>query len=276
MLSTVIDRMKDPLRPAVRLARFYRDSLGPGPTDERLAKDSTEVWRDLTDQKWKANSHWKDGLATHHRPGHHLPELFDSIGRDHLALFDRLSKVIDGPVSFGKVVEWGCGGGANAVAFGPRANEFVGVDVVSDNLVECERQTRSVCDTPFQRVLIDAEAPEVAVEKIGAATCDLFLCLYVLEAVPSPAYGLRILEIGRELLGDTGVAMVQIKYQNADRTTLPRRRGYKRNMSMMTSYAIDEFWLAAQDLGFRPEVVHLVPRNEFDDRYAYFLLSARP
>ena len=34
----------------------------------------------------------------------------------------------------------------------------------------------------------------------------------------------------------------------------------------MTTYRIDRFWTLATECGFRPEVVHLVPRNELDER----------
>ena len=36
---------------------------------------------------------------------------------------------------------------------------------------------------------------------------------------------------------------------------------------------IDEFWTAATSCGLRPELVTLVPKNDLDERYAYFLLT---
>ncbi len=41
----------------------------------------------------------------------------------------------------------------------------------------------------------------------------------------------------------------------------------------MTTYRIEEFWELTQRCGFVPETIELVPRNELDQRYAYFLLS---
>jgi len=43
----------------------------------------------------------------------------------------------------------------------------------------------------------------------------------------------------------------------------------------MTTYRIDAFWALTEACGLRPELVHLVPENELDGRYAYFLLSRR-
>ena len=40
----------------------------------------------------------------------------------------------------------------------------------------------------------------------------------------------------------------------------------------MTSYPIAAFWQLAADCGLRPVSVELVPRDELDERYAYFVL----
>ena len=41
----------------------------------------------------------------------------------------------------------------------------------------------------------------------------------------------------------------------------------------MTSFPIHEFWELTQQWGFTPEAVRLVPRNQLDERYAYFFLT---
>lgn len=40
----------------------------------------------------------------------------------------------------------------------------------------------------------------------------------------------------------------------------------------MTTFPIDEFWTQMTALGLTPEAVHLVPQNNLDHRYAYYLL----
>jgi hypothetical protein len=53
---------------------------------------------------------------------------------------------------------------------------------------------------------------------------------------------------------------------------MARRRDYRRAVPGCT-YRIEEFWTAMTGVGFCPEAVALVPRNDLDERYAYFLLS---
>lgn len=67
--------------------------------------------------------------------------------------------------------------------------------------------------------------------------------------------------------------MIQIKYDEGRFWTRPRRRAYRSGLADMTTYPISEFWQLAVTCGLRPESVELVPKNELDERYAYFLLS---
>jgi hypothetical protein len=125
--------------------------------------------------------------------------------------------------------------------------------------------------TPFVKVLADIARPEEAARDISRP-CDLFLCLYVLELVPTQAYGLRLMRIAYNLLGSGGQAFVQIKYATGAWRTRPRRRSYRSDVAGNT-YRIEDFWTAMASIGFRPEAVALVPKNDLDERYAYFLLS---
>jgi len=125
--------------------------------------------------------------------------------------------------------------------------------------------------TPFVEVLADMAEPEKAAVAIPQP-CDLFLCLYVLELVPTQQYGLRIMRIGYDLLRPGGQAFVQIKYATESWRTRPRRRSYRSAVADNT-YRIEEFWTAMAGIGFRPVAVALVPKNDLDERYAYFLLS---
>lgn len=241
------------------------DRVGPRHSEQRVIAEAAQYWSTPAAHAWRGNSHWRDGI----------PGQWERVGDDHLALFGKLARVLDRAPSMGTVVEWGSGGGANAVAFAPGADRFVAVDVARASLEECERRTRAVCDTPFQPVLIEVEHPEQAVEHIGRGTCDVFLCLYVIELLPSRDYARRVLDIARELLGPSGVMFVQIKYRdNADRS--PHKRNYARNLASQTIFPIDTFWQIATAHGFTPEVVSLVPRNDLDRNYAYLLLTRSP
>ncbi|MHA6632086.1 class I SAM-dependent methyltransferase [Pseudonocardia sichuanensis] len=131
-------------------------------------------------------------------------DLWDRIGRRHLDIIHRASKLLDAAPVAGRVVEWGCGGGANAVCIAPFAREFIGVDVSDESLRECGRQVAAHCDTPFLPVQVAVANPETALRDIEGP-CDLFLCVYVFELIPSPAYGERILRIAYELLAPGGL-----------------------------------------------------------------------
>ena len=81
-------------------------------------------------------------------------------------MLHRAARLLDAEPAFGRVVEWGCGGGANAVQIAPVAREFIGVDVSSESLQECARQVEARCDAPFRPVLVDVRDPEAALRDV--------------------------------------------------------------------------------------------------------------
>jgi methyltransferase family protein len=233
---------------------------------DRRARDAADYWTDADKPGWQVNSHWRGaaGFADEGR--------WRAIGAEHLAMLDELAPPdwSGRHGSLGRVVEWGIGGGANAVAFAPRSREFVGVDVSSDNLAEAGRQLAAT-GTPYVPVLSSVDDTTAAVAAIGP-TCDLFLCLYVLELVPSREHGLAILDAARDVLRPGGVGLIQAKYRTASWRTRSRGRRYDRNLANMTTYDIEELWSACTARGLRPHAVRLVPRNDLDERYAYFVV----
>jgi SAM-dependent methyltransferase len=242
--------------------------LGRRHSEERLVADAGAVWNGGADDTWRNNSHFRDGSVFGDAD-------WAEIGREHWALFNRLSRTANWTADrgdFGRVVEWGCGGGANAVTFAPHAGkEFVGVDIDPRTLAECERQVTAATDAPFRGVLADAANPEATA--LTMDECDLWTSFYVLELVPSPDYGLRLMKIAHDMLSPGGLAFVQIKYNTGSWRTRSRLRGYRSSTAAgMTTYGIDEFWSAMVGIGFTPEGLHLVPSNRLDSRYAYFLL----
>ncbi|MEJ2867228.1 class I SAM-dependent methyltransferase [Actinomycetospora sp. OC33-EN08] len=250
--------------------RNVRDSVlafGVPQRGPRLVADAARVWSDDSSDSWAEDSHWRGG-------GRIDDDRFAAIGAEHLALFDRLAGTVGGRQHLGRVLEWGAGGGANAVAFAPRADEFVAVDVAAASLPECARQVRAVCDTPVVEILVDLAAPESALGTIPRPV-DVAVCLYVLELVPTPAYGLRVLGVLADALAPDGLAFVQIKYDTGRLRTRSRRRNYRRNSANMTTYRLDEFWTAAGTVGLEPLAMTLVPENDLDERYAYLLLRRR-
>ncbi|WP_410787985.1 class I SAM-dependent methyltransferase [Kribbella sp. C-35] len=261
-----------PLADKKSLAREALDRLtvrlGFGHSQERLVDDAKAYWVDGTaETSWRGFSHFRDAEVFRTTD-------WASVGQEHWELFQRLARLRGRDEQYSRIVEWGCGGGANALAFAPHCDEFVGVDINQETLDECGHQLAAVPGTHFTPVLADMSNPEAAAEHVGQA--DVFLCLYVLELVPSPEYGLRIMQIAHDVLKDGGIAFVQTKYQTTDWRTAPRRHRYRgARAAGMTSYPIDTFWTQTTDLGFQPEACFLVPHNALDERYAYYLLSKR-
>jgi SAM-dependent methyltransferase len=241
-------------------ARYLPDAVSLA----RTRREAAKYWAAQQDSTWRADSHWRSGLGE---------DAWREVGDDHLdiyRLFARALRISTGP---GVVLDWGCGGGANAVAFAPFATKYIAADISSQTTAECSAQVRAVCDTPIESRHIDLSQPHAAAAGLEER-CDTFLCFYVLEATAGPTDALAILRIAESVLKVGGMAVVQVKYHTADPLTRGRRRrSYHRLMAQTTTFAIDEFWLRVQELGLVARLIHLVPRNRLDERYAYFALT---
>jgi SAM-dependent methyltransferase len=237
-----------------------------GQPESTIARDSQRYWRDTTSGDFKSNAHWRGAGG--------LPdENWLALGRQHLDLYHRLAPLTGLRPPVRRIVEWGCGGGSNAIHFATETDEFVGVDVSQPTLDECAATLCAAGLRNFVPVLIDVAQPESALKIVGL--CDLFLCTYVFELLPSQRYAQRILATALRLLRPGGVALIQIKYATDEWRTRSRRWGYTRGLANMTTFRIEEFWNVTEQVGFRPNTVVLQPRQPLvnDERYAYFLLE---
>jgi len=246
-----------------------RQRWGPAERDEVLVEQAQRFWAGTDDAKFKSNSHWRDGGVFDGN------DHWSRLGREHLGIYQTFAGALPGVRAPRRVGEWGCGGGANAVHFGKLGERFYGVDISQPSLDECANQLTQAGIAGFVPVLVTSDDPHAALRTIDEP-CDLLLCTYVFELLPSPAYGLRLLQLFRQLLNDNGLAVIQIKYHTADVRTRARRWAYAENLANNTTYGIDEFWTAAKSCGFRPELIHLVPRQPMvnDGRYAFYALGA--
>jgi SAM-dependent methyltransferase len=263
----VVTTLRDAARAVRDTGTLLLTRVGPAQSSARLERDAAAYWGGRKDDRWQNNSHWRGGSQFG------VPGLWEALGREHLELYQRLRRASTvEPAPIARTVEWGCGGGTNAVAFAPLSREFVGVDVSTASTEECAKQVAAACpDVLFTGVLANVGDPEAAAAKIPRPV-SLFLCLYVLELVPDKAYGLRLMGLAYQMLEPGGQAFVQVKYSTRSWRTWSRRRAYPSAIAD-TTYCIDEFWTAMEAIGFRPESVFLVPRNDLDERYAYYLLS---
>jgi len=117
-MTTITDRGKMFVRDGIDQALTR---LGFGQSHMRITADARAYWTGRDGEAWTSNSHWRNGLADND---------WRAIGEQHWALWETFARSdsVAGPLE--RIVEWGCGGGANAVAFAPHCAEYVGVDIV--------------------------------------------------------------------------------------------------------------------------------------------------
>jgi SAM-dependent methyltransferase len=261
--------IKRVLKPAYRYLRWgefwVRDRLGMFQEEGEIARDAHRFWNE-TGQKVEQSSHWRGAFADDER--------WLALGREHLRLYEEFALMVGLTRPLKRIVEWGCGGGANAIHFTPIAEQYLGIDVSQASLDECARQLADAGLRGFVPILIDTTEPEQA-RSLVPAPCDLFLSTYVFELFPTPEYGLRVLNIAHDLLAEGGLAIIQIRYVTGNWKSKPKRFDYRYNFVTMTSYRIDEFWIEAERRGLMPKAVTLVPHQPLvgDGDYAYFLLQ---
>ena len=236
-------------------------------SEEDLISQSQHFWNNESHPRLKSEAHWRnEGVFSDEGR-------WTALGREHLRIYQEFAQALAIDCRRKRIVEWGCGGGANAVQFGPLTDEFIGVDISARTLAECDRQMKLAGLNNFRPILVGANNPEVALAKMPGP-CDLLLSTYVFECLPSPEYGVRLLKIARNMLAPAGLAVIQIKYSEADWKTRPRRWNYARNLAWNATYRLEEFWTIAQQCGLTPRLMTLVPYEKLvnDSNYAFFLL----
>jgi 2-polyprenyl-3-methyl-5-hydroxy-6-metoxy-1,4-benzoquinol methylase len=246
----------------------FRNRMGFYDSEAKLASDNQDYWaKDYSNPNLAQDAHWKNNgkFEDHQR--------WLNLGKEHLGLIVNFSSTTNIQFPVKQIVEWGCGGGANAVHLAPFTEKFIGIDITSDSLVECNKQILESGHNNFHPVLINASTPEsVLNEQIKEV--DLFICTYVYELFPSPAYGLTILNLANKMLKNEGIALIQIRYNDGKKGMRPKRWGYKLQPYVMTTYTIEEFWENSKELGFEPLGIYLKPHQPLvnDYNYAYFFL----
>lgn len=198
---------------------------------------------------------------------------FERMGARNTARFQRFATALGFSTDGLTILEWGCGGGANLHALAPHASALYGVDVSPESLDHAERELAGAGPV-FTPVLITVSDPEAALDAVDDPV-DLFLCVNVMELIPSPEYGERILRIARQMLRPGGMALIQIRYSTGRVHTRSMRAFYRLNPAGVTTYGIDQFWALCAAHGLTPHLLVLEPSEEvIGDRYAYYALTA--
>lgn len=234
--------------------------------EEESIRDSDRFWNDRANDDLRTIMHWRG-----HGP--FSDDLWLRLGHQNFLVFEQAAAMAGIRPPLDRIVEWGSGGGMNAVAFASASAEYYGVEINAESLREAARQVESGPGGEFIPVKIAADNPEAAGARIPGP-CDLFLSTYVFELLPSPAYGLRVMRIAHDLLRPGGMAIVHVRYRTGPAAVVAGRQPYAANWVRRTTYAIDEFWKACHSIGFDPLFVKLVPvQAELDEEnYAYFAM----
>ncbi len=260
---------------AARLRRklkvYWRGLTGHREDEAELAEAANRFWNDhdSADAAPRAEqSHWR-GAGCFADDG-----LWLRLGREHLELLQAALHRHGLPLQAERVVEWGCGGGMNAVHFARGAQAFYGIDIARASLDECGRQLARAGLAGYVPVLVDARHPHDAVQAVGEA-CDLFVCTYVFELLPSEAHALALLDIAHAMLRPGGVAMLQVRIRAGGLGGKSRPWDYAANMAHNVTFNRAEFSAACVARAFRIlEVLDKPAVPELHEKdYAYFVLQ---
>lgn len=257
LLKTAMEPGKT-LRRALQIARgyLYRSPAG-------ITRNATALWaRSGSDEHVRDLSHW-------HGEGRWADEgNWERNGQRHFDMLGKLCLLAEVTQPIQSMVEWGPGGGLNAVWFCATVPIFYGVDISPANLAECQRQVEARGLRGFIPVLIDIDKLERCLDLVEQPV-DFFLSTAVYQHFPSKEYGIRVTELAARLLADGGVALIQIRYDDGSPRLKAKKRNYEKNVVFFTSYEIHEFWQIAVDVGLKPLAVSLNPKTT----YAYFFLK---
>jgi 2-polyprenyl-3-methyl-5-hydroxy-6-metoxy-1,4-benzoquinol methylase len=124
------------------LARIYRSServvregLHLYDSDDKLIADSQQYWERIDREYIPGNAHWRGkGIFTND------DERWLKMGRHNLDMYRKMAGIAAPDHYPARIIDWGCGGGANAVHFAPGSNCYYGVDITSASVRECEKQ----------------------------------------------------------------------------------------------------------------------------------------
>ncbi|MGC9355425.1 MAG: hypothetical protein ACP5D9_16370, partial [Mariniphaga sp.] len=115
-------------RIARRLRYEFRERFKLYESESKLISENQKYWnRDYSDPVLAQDAHWKNfGKFEDH-------QRWLNLGKEHLNLITTYFSVLNIKFPVKQTIEWGCGGGANAVHFAPETEKFIGIDITSES-----------------------------------------------------------------------------------------------------------------------------------------------
>jgi SAM-dependent methyltransferase len=224
--------------------------------EEVDAKDViTDYWSGSANyDRIKHDSHWRGS------------ERWYGVGEQHYKRLEHLYELSNSP-KISSMIEWGPGGGVNAVRFLKEMDVFYGVDICQPNLDECNRQVIGHELKKFIPLLVDSDKPESVIDRISG-DIDFFMSVAVFQHFPNQEYGEKIVTIASQLLKTGGIALIQIRYDDGSEKYVAKSQDYYQNVITFTSYTLDTFSIILERNGF--EILEIIKKEE--NNYGFFYL----
>lgn len=159
---------------------------------------------------WNGNTAKRDDQAHHLGHGRWTPRAWRKHGQFYLNLFQEHF----GTAPMGRLLDWGCGGGANVVAFADQFEHIVGVDISLDSLRRCVQvcAERALPIDLFQPFPIAIDNPFAARSLTNEGNLfDFLLCIEVVQHMPSARYAHDVMSLWAELCWKGSGALVQFR-----------------------------------------------------------------
>ena len=238
-------------------------------------------------QVWRASLHHPQVQELAHWRGHGRwaddQEWLD-IGRKSLAMlrktlrvfFPELGAALEAwqpgaePLFSGPALEWGPGGGSNALTLAPLFPRYYGVDISEASLAECARQCASANLAGFVPVHLTAPDPMAVVGQIPEAV-DFVLSTAVFQHFPGQEYAQQALHALYALMSPGALAIIQIRYDDGKARFSPKSGDYPSQCAVYTSFKLDEFYDMCEVA--RLDVLEILITNPRIN-YATFILSS--
>lgn len=174
---------------------------------------------------------------------------FHAYGRKHVDLYKKALRFLDnnGMHDLSTVLEWGPGGGANALAFLEAFKcRYIGVDISQENLDETSKMVNSHDLDNFDGFHIDIHAPEAIFDQVPANSVDLFLCTAVFPHLPDKDYACRIIDIASKIIKDGGLCILHVL--NVDEVKI-EYGDYNKDVHRNTVFTYEETIQSQADAG---------------------------
>jgi hypothetical protein len=234
----------------------------------KLLHDNRVYWeRAGSDSKISDYAHWKNVGRFKNA------KAWSRIGEENFTRYKKLLKLMGGcgAEKLDSMVEWGVGGGANAVVFGDAVDFFYGIDIARSSLDESRKQMDAIGLGQKYFPLIADKDVVGNILQLSPKGIDFFLSTATYQHFPHVAYAKYVTTSAFKILRPGGLALIQTRYADGSRfyATKTRDYGVGKNAIRFLSFNVNEFALLCEKIGFKVLMTETVDRIN----YCYYYLQ---